>query len=663
LDTLGIISVKDAIYYFPRTYEDRSETKKISELLDGENVCVKAKFSSSISEIRIRKGLHIYKAVIKDDTGFLNVVWYNQKHLANNLIIGKEYIFYGKVSIKYGKKEMSGPIYESIDSDKKYTLKIVPIYSLTHNVSQKIIQNIIYNCINLASKDLIEVMPDWLREKYELCEIKYAIKNIHFPESDNSFLLARKRLVFEELFLLQLALLSLKRNNNSTTSIQINKNNNYAMLIKSLPFELTEAQKKVLIEIESDIKSGINMNRLIQGDVGSGKTIIALLAMFLCVENSYQAVLMAPTEILAEQHYSSFCKILKNTDVKIELLTGKLTKKQKSIIYNRISSGEIDILIGTHAIIQDEVIFKNLGLIVTDEQHRFGVKQRASLTKKGENPHVLVMTATPIPRTLALILYGDLDISIIDELPPGRKPVKTFSIDNSVRERLYGFVKEQISQGRQVYIVCPLVEESEKLEAKAAVEFAENLRNTYLKNVNVEVLHGKMKSAEKDNIMRLYIEGKINVLVSTTVIEVGVNVPNATIMIVENSERFGLSQLHQLRGRVGRGNYQSYCFLFNNSNSKVSNQRTKIMEETNDGFKIAEKDLQIRGPGEFFGTKQHGLPEFKIANLFTDIKILRLSQEAAEIILKLDPRLEKNELLKHKILEIYSSKIKNLTFN
>jgi len=435
--------------------------------------------------------------------------------------------------------------------------------------------------------------------------------------------------------------------------------------IGDLPFSLTKAQMKAFREIEKDMESKKVMNRLVQGDVGSGKTIVAVLAMFKAVKNGYQATMMVPTEILAEQHYKSVSGLLEKYGVRVVLLTGSQTKKQKNEILEKVATGEADIVIGTHALIEEGVSFNNLGLVITDEQHRFGVRQRAALSRKGGNPDVLVMTATPIPRTLALILYGDLDISIIDELPPGRKPVKTYAVDESMRERINNFIRKKVAEGRQVYIVCPLVEESEEIEAKAATDLAERIAKHDFSDLKVGLIHGKMKPKEKDAVMRSFVEGKTDILVSTTVIEVGVNVPNATVMVVENAERFGLAQLHQLRGRVGRGEHQSYCILYNNGRTQVCRERMKIMEKTNDGFVISEKDLELRGPGEFFGTMQHGIPDLKIANLYRDMDILKLAQEAAMDIIEEDRHLmtEENRPLREMLMHRFKDKLDQLSLN
>lgn len=580
--------------------------------------------------------------------GPCTVTWFNQPYLKKIFKVGERYSFYGKISKKGTRVEMNSPVFDK-EQNKKNTGKIVPIYPLTYKLSQNTLRQIIENGLNEIEGTLPETIPEYIRNEYKLLDINQAIKDIHFPNEFSDFKKARSRLVFEELLGMQLALLKLKNNYiNEKQGIQFDKSIQISTVINDLPFKLTKAQLKVLEEIDTNMESNKAMNRLLQGDVGSGKTIVSIIAAYKAVKSGYQAAVMAPTAILASQHLESFTQILSKYDIKCELLTSSVTKKKKEEILQRLKDGEIDILIGTHAIIEENVVFKNLGFVVTDEQHRFGVRQRATISEKGTNPDVLVMTATPIPRTLALILYGDLDISIIDELPPNRKTIETFAVTNSMKDRVNNFVKEQIKQGRQAYIVCPLVEENEEIDANSVIELADEYKNEIFKEFNVEYLHGKMRPKEKDEIMERFKNGEIDILVSTTVIEVGVNVPNASIMIVENSERFGLAQLHQLRGRVGRGEYQSYCILKYNVNSSVVRERMKIMTETNNGFVIAEKDLELRGSGEFFGTRQHGIPEFKVANLFEDMPILQLVQSLAIKIISEDSdlKLEKNKELK-----------------
>jgi len=648
LNKLGIYTLKDLITYYPRDYEDRSKPKLISTVEDGEEALIEGYVISKMLELKVRKNLVIYKLIIRDETGPCTITWYNQPYLKKMFIVGNKYSFYGKITKKNTRVEMASPVFDSEETQKN-TGKIIPIYPSTFKLSQTTLRQIIENGLNEIEDELEETIPEYLRKEYNLLNINNAIKNVHFPQEFSDFKKARTRLVFEELLGMQLALLKLKTQyTQEKEGIKFNENVKISDVINDLPFNLTKAQLRVLEEIDNNMESTKAMNRLLQGDVGSGKTIVSVIAAYKAVKSGYQAAIMAPTAILASQHLESFTEVLDKYGIKCELLTSSVTKKKKEEILEKLQLGEIDILIGTHAILEDNVVFKNLGLVVTDEQHRFGVRQRSKIAAKGNNPDVLVMTATPIPRTLALILYGDLDISIIDELPPNRKKIETFAVTKSMTERVNQFIRKQILEGRQAYIVCPLVEENEEINANSVIELAEEYKNNIFKEFRVEYIHGKMRPKEKDDIMLRFKDGEIDILISTTVIEVGVNVPNSSIMIVENAERFGLAQLHQLRGRVGRGNYQSYCILKYNINSDVVRQRMKIMQDTNNGFIIAEKDLELRGSGEFFGTKQHGLPEFKIANLFEDMPILQRVQEVAVKIINEDSELEleKNKELK-----------------
>ncbi len=660
LNKLGIYTLKDLITYYPREHEDRSKPSKIADLENGQEALIEAIAVSRLNEIRTRrKNMTIYKLIVRDDTGTALLTWYNQGYLKKVFNIGEKYTFFGKVTIKDGVTQIFSPTFD-LEGKNKNTGKIIPIYPLTYNLSQNTIRQIIENGLNIVKDKLEETLPQYILEEYNLKEINSAIKSIHFPRDFEDFENARKRLVFEELLSTQLALLSIKNMNTmDNTGINFSKEVHMSDVINELPFKLTKAQLRVLEEIDNDMESSKPMNRLLQGDVGSGKTVVAIIAAYKAVKSRYQMTIMAPTAILASQHMEEFSKILDKFGIRCELLISGITKKKKDDILNRLKEGEIDVLIGTHAILEENVVFKNLGLVVTDEQHRFGVKQRKIISEKGNNPDILVMTATPIPRTLALILYGDLDISIIDELPPNRKKIDTFAVTKGMEERVNNFIKKQINEGRQAYIVCPLVEENEEINAKSVIELAEKYKNDIFKEYKVEYMHGKMRPKEKDSIMEAFKNGEIDILISTTVIEVGVNVPNASIMIVENAERFGLAQLHQLRGRVGRGEYKSYCILKYNGNSEIIRKRMKVMQETNNGFIISEKDLELRGAGEFFGTKQHGLPEFKIANLFEDMPILKLAQNAAAGILQKDVKLEnkENEKLRQMVNEKFGKRL------
>lgn len=665
LNKLGIFTLKDLLYYFPRQFEDRNNLKKIAQLEDGEKVTIKAVISS-INTFSPKEGMTLTKIDVKDETGSAKLVFFNKSYIKNTFRPGDSILVFGKVKKKFNNLELTSCELEYLTNSPKNTCRFMPVYQLTYGVTNKEIMSIIRTV--LEDKDLIiqEYMPQRIIEKYRLCSIDFAVRNIHSPSSKESLKIALYRIVFEELLILQLGLFVFKSGRNKEDGIKFETSKDLKKIISALPFKLTKAQNRALDEIIQDMNLEKIMNRLVQGDVGSGKTVVALLALANCVLNGYQGALMAPTEILAGQHYISFTESLKDFGINVGLLIGSLTKKQKDTVLEQIKNNEIDILIGTHALIEDKVEFNNIGLVITDEQHRFGVMQRSKLSLKGANPDILVMTATPIPRTLALILYGDLDISIIDELPPGRQPIETIAIEKSKRDRAYNnLVRREVESGRQVYIVCPLVEESEAIEAKSAVELVEELRAEYFHDLRLGLLHGKMKSSEKDEVMGLFKNKEIDILVSTTVIEVGVNVPNATLMIIENAERFGLAQLHQLRGRVGRGSYKSYCVLIYDSKTDVCRQRMAIMEETNDGFKISEKDLEIRGPGEFFGTRQHGLPELKVANLFKHIKILKLAQQEARYILGEDNNLQlkENMALKKEIIDKFKDTLKEISLN
>lgn len=659
LNKLGIFTLKDLITYYPRSYEDRSIPKKIEELIDGEEALIEVMPVTRVSEIHVRRNMTILKMNARDDTGVCQITWFNQPYLKGMFRPGEYYKFYGKVSKKGNKIEMNSPVYDKAE-EVKNTGRIIPIYPTTYKLPQNTLRKIIETGLHELEGKIPETLPDYLISEYKLLGLNEAVNQIHFPKTFDDFNLARKRLVFEELLSMQLALLALKNQyTKDVKGIAFSKDAKMSDVINILPFSLTKAQLRVLEEIDNDMEKEKPMNRLLQGDVGSGKTIVAMIAAYKCVKCGYQAAIMAPTAILATQHLESFTEILNDFGIRCELLVSGITKKKKEEILARLAAGEIDIIIGTHALLEENVIFQKLGLVVTDEQHRFGVRQRSVIAQKGDNPDVLVMTATPIPRTLALILYGDLDISIIDELPPNRKKIETYAVTKGMDDRVNAFLKKNIDEGRQAYIVCPLVEENEEINAKSVMELAENYKNKVFPEYRVEYLHGKMKPKEKNAIMEEFKNGNIDILISTTVIEVGVNVPNSSIMVIENAERFGLAQLHQLRGRVGRGEYQSYAILKYNGNSDVIRKRMKVMTDTNDGFIISEKDLELRGTGEFFGTKQHGLPEFKIANLFEDIGTLKSVQAIAMKVINDDPKLEKdkNKLLRQVIDEKFGNRI------
>lgn len=654
LKKLEVSTVRDLISYFPRDYEDRRKISLLAEVPDGENACVKAYVLTPPRLNRVRKGLDLVKFRIADNSGACDVTFFNQSYIKDSIKQGGEYIFFGRISKSGGYASMANPLFEAADSAGTITGRIVPIYRLTRGISQKVLVNSIEQALKAVPEPFPDVLPENVRRKYGLADAGFCYKSIHFPESPEDLEKARKRLVFEELFVLSCALGLMKHNNARNAGYVLEKTPPDAFY-EALPFELTGAQRRSLEQAMGDMVSGKAMNRLIQGDVGSGKTAVAAGCIWFAHRSGLQSAFMAPTEILAEQHYKTLSGLLGKFGIKTILLTGSLSAKAKRTAHEILEKGEADLVVGTHAIISEGVKFRNLALVITDEQHRFGVRQRAALSEKGNSPHVLVMSATPIPRTLALIIYGDLDISIIDELPPGRQKVETYMVREPMRERINKFAARLVSEGRQVYIVCPMIEENEGTELKSALEYAEKLKTKVFPNLRVAHLHGKMKAAEKEAVMSEFAAGNIDILVSTTVIEVGVDVPNAALMIIENAERFGLSQLHQLRGRVGRGAHKSYCVLFNGSSGEEAEQRLKVLCRTNNGFEISEEDLRLRGPGDFFGSRQHGLPDMKLADLRCDMDTLSVAQEAAKRLLEEDPELSdpENRLLRERVFGLF----------
>ena len=654
LNKLGIATLRDLIGWFPRKYDDRRAAKRIADLVPGENACVAAMIASPPTVSHIRKGMTLVKVRAVDDTGVLDVTFFNQTWLKDQLHQGETYIFYGKAEGNLLRKTMASPIVEQ-EGKGEFTGRIVPIYPLTAGVSQLVLSRSIRQGLDACADILPDVLPDAVRQEHALCRISYAYENIHFPEDEHALDLARRRLAFEELFLFTIGLKRL-RNRRETVSVPPCTPVDMAEFYNALPFTLTVAQKRCVEEALSDMRSGTPMNRLCQGDVGSGKTMVAAACVYFCVKNGRQAALMAPTEILAQQHYNGLAPLMEQLGIRCALLTGSTKAAVKRSISAQLSSGEINFAIGTHALITEGVEYADLGLVVTDEQHRFGVAQRAALSAKGQHPHTLVMSATPIPRTLALILYGDLDVSIIDQLPPGRQPIETYAVPGSYHPRLYNFIRKLVGEGRQAYIVCPMVEVNDELpdERKAVTEYAAMLQKDVFPDLRVAFVHGKMKPKEKEAVMTAFAAHETDVLVSTTVIEVGVDVPNAAVMVIENAERFGLSQLHQLRGRVGRGKHQSYCILVSDNRNDETRERLKVMTKTADGFQIAEEDLRLRGPGDFFGVRQHGLPGLRIADIGCDTKLLREAQEAAEALLKQDPDLTLYPATAQRVAELFT---------
>ena len=654
LGKLGIATLRDLISYFPRAYDDRSALRRIADLVPGETAGVAAMVASPPTISHIRKGLDLVKLRAVDDTGTLDVTFFNQAWLKNSLYQGETYIFYGRAEGSLLRHQMANPVVEP-EGRREVTGRIVPIYPLTAGVSQLILSRSIRQGLDACADILPDVLPDRVRRHHQLCRIEYAYENIHFPESAEALDLARRRLAFEELFLFTIGLERL-RSRWEVVHVPPCGGVDMELFYRALPFTLTDAQRRCVEEALADMRSGTPMNRLCQGDVGSGKTMVATACVYFMVKNGRQAALMAPTEILAQQHYQGLAPLLENLGIRCALLTGSTTAKTKRSITQQLESGEIDFAIGTHALITGSVAYRDLGLVVTDEQHRFGVAQRAELAAKGDHPHILVMSATPIPRTLALILYGDLDVSIIDQLPPGRQPVQTFAVTGGYHQRVYRFIRKLVGEGRQAYIVCPMVEENDQLpdERKAVTEYAKKLQSEVFPDLKVAFVHGKMKPKEKDAVMAAFAAHETDILVSTTVIEVGVDVPNAAVMVIENAERFGLSQLHQLRGRVGRGKHQSYCILISDNRNEETRQRLKVMTKTTDGFQIAEEDLRLRGPGDFFGARQHGLPGLKVADLGCDTQLLQEARQAAEQLLAQDPALTSCPATAERVTELFT---------
>ena len=639
LEKLEIRTLKDLISYFPRDYDDRRTFKKIRDLEDGESACVEAMVAAPPTLNRIRAGLELVKLRAVDETGTLDITFFNQTYRKDGFQAGETYTFFGKAEVAGRRRAMANPVAEQ-EGGRLLTGRIMPVYPLTAGISQTMLVKAMEQGLAACRSLLPDPLPDEVRREHGLCRIGYAYEQIHFPASEEELSIARRRLVFEELFLLAIGLRRLRGRRDQLTCAPWGDTDLTAFL-EQLPFRLTGAQGRAIEDIRADLASGRPMNRLVQGDVGSGKTMVAAAAMACAAANGKQAALMAPTEILAEQHYKGLAPLLEKLGIRTALLTGAVKAKERRSILASLESGEVQAVIGTHALISADVAYRDLGLVVTDEQHRFGVGQRSALAAKGERPHLLVMSATPIPRTLALMIYGDLDVSVIDELPPGRQEIDTFAVPGSYRQRIYRFLEKLIAEGRQAYMICSMVEENDQIpdDRKAAAEYAKMLQETVFPHLKVACVHGRMKPKEKDRVMAAFAAGETHILVSTTVVEVGVDVPNAAVMVIEDADRFGLSQLHQLRGRVGRGQHKSYCILISDNRNEETRARLKVMTQTGDGFKIAEEDLKLRGPGDFFGRRQHGLPALKIADLTCDMRLLKEAQGAALELLERDPEL------------------------
>ena len=639
LEKLGITTLGDLIAYFPRGYEDRTQVRPIRELTAGESVCVRGMVAADLTAYRISGGRTIAKTRVVDDSGSLDLVFFNMEHRRDALHQGDVCVFFGKVEDNLRRKQMINPLFEP-EGRQQVTGRIMPIYPLTAGVTQGLMARAARQGLDACRELLPDVLPDEVRQAHKLCYVNYAYENIHFPASPEALEVARRRLVFEELFLLTCGLQLLRQRRRDVAGPACHPMD-MEPFYRRLPFALTGAQRRAIADAVEDMVSGKPMNRLCQGDVGSGKTMVAAACIWFAVENGWQTALMAPTEILARQHYQGLAPLLARFSIRCALLTGSTRAKERREILAGLADGSIDLCIGTHALLTEDVQYRKLGLVVTDEQHRFGVNQRAALSQKAEDPHMLVLSATPIPRTLALVIYGDLDVSVIDELPPGRQKVDTFALGESYRPRVQAFIRKLAAAGQKIFIVCPLVGEADQIpdERKAVTAYAKQLQEQVFPDLRVAVLHGKMKPKEKERVMAAFAAGESDILVSTTVVEVGVDVPNATCMVVENADRFGLSQLHQLRGRVGRGKAKSYCILLSDSQNEETRARLKVMTQTNDGFRISQEDLRLRGPGDFFGQRQHGLPAMKIADLSCDMRLLDEAQTAARQLMERDPEL------------------------
>lgn len=654
LNKMGIYTVYDLLNYYPRTYDDRSFVVPISDIDENERVSIKARIYGKFSTFT-NNGLNITSVNVVDDSGICKLIFYNKPYMKNTLKSDEEYIFYGKAKGSSKNKSIEVFDYDKnlLDSDKNH---IVPIYTLPKGLSQKVFRSIIKSVLDTYSFTLEEYFPEFILKRYDLCKIDFATKAIHFPLDDDDFFTARNRLVFDELFFIKGAMNNIKRFAKKVTTVKMERLD-ISDFDKTLPYKLTNDQQKTVHEVIDDFFTGFNMNRLVCGDVGSGKTVVSAKICYFVIKNGYQCAIMAPTEVLARQHYNEFQKFFAPFGIEVAFLSGSLKAKEKREMLEHIKTGSAKMVVGTHALIQKGVVFNNLGLSITDEQHRFGVRQRGILNEKGDVPHMLVLTATPIPRTLGLILYGDLDISTIRSMPKGRVPIDTFVVNSTYTERLYAFIEKEVREKHSVYVVCPLIEESEKSTINSVMAKHMELTNTLSKDIVSEVMHGKMKDDEKQLIMQKFKNGEIDVLVSTTVIEVGVDCKNATLMIIFDADRFGLSALHQLRGRVGRSDLKSYCILVSDKKKKETRERLKIMESTKDGFMLSQKDLEIRGHGQFFGNRQHGVPDSKIANLYEDLPILEKTTDLWNDIFNGAVNINDYEKLKNKIDEFEKTRL------
>ena len=653
LEKLRIFTLRDLISYFPRDYEDRRTFRKIRDLEPGETACVTAMAAASPTLNRVRKGMELVKVRAVDETGALDVTFFNQTYMRDHIRAGEQYTFFGKAEVQGSRRTMVNPLVER-ENSRTMTGRIMPVYPLTAGISQLTMTRSVEQGL-AACRDLLpDPLPDEVRRDHQLCHTGYAYDQIHFPDDENTLAIARRRLAFEELFLLAIGMQVLSRRREELSCAPL-RDLDLTAFYGSLPFSLTGAQQRAVDEILADLASGRPMNRLVQGDVGSGKTMVAAAAMVCAARSGRQTALMAPTEILAEQHYKGLAPLLEGLGIPCALLTGAARAKERRAVLEGLESGRLQAVIGTHALISPDVTYRDLGLVVTDEQHRFGVGQRSALSAKGERPHLLVMSATPIPRTLALMIYGDLDVSVIDELPPGRQRIDTFAVTGAYRPRIYKFLAREIAAGRQAYMICSMVEENGADDRKAVTEYARVLQEQVFPQLRVACVHGRMKGREKEAVMTAFAGGEADILVSTTVVEVGVDVPNATVMVIEDADRFGLSQLHQLRGRVGRGKHKSYCVLITDNRSEETLARMRVMAQTGDGFRIAEEDLRLRGPGDFFGRRQHGLPALKVADLSWDMALLKEAQQAARALLDRDPGLEDHPLIAQRTRELFEA--------